>query len=72
MEIKSKEMKTVQEWSKISGLKLYDYDGFIEIYLKLSGKKSDNFYDEQMIRSRYAGDLLCTRRGFESRLSEYE
>lgn len=70
MEINLKEMKTVKEWAKLAGLKLYNYDGFVEIYLKLSAKKSDDLYAHQMIRSRYAGDLLCTRRGFESRLYE--
>lgn len=69
MEINTKEMKTVKEWAKIAGLKLYNYDGFTRIYETLSGNKSDGFVDSQIIRSRDAGDLLCTRRGFESGLS---
>lgn len=69
MGINTKEMKTIKEWAKIAGLTLYNYDGFVEIYLTLSGKKSDDLYDYQVIRSRDCGDLLCTIRGFRSGLA---
>ena len=69
MRINTKEMKTIKEWAKIAGLNLYNYDGFVEIYLTLSGKKSDDLYDYQVTRSRDCGDLLCTIRGFRSGLA---
>lgn len=64
------EMLTVREWAKKAGLKLYNYDGFTKIYSRLSGEAYDNFFTSVTTRFRDAGDLLCTRSGFESRLSE--
>lgn len=68
MENKTQEMMTVREWAEKAGLILYNYDGFRDIYLKLSGKKSEDFLSYTTVRFRDAGDLICTRRAFESRL----
>ena len=65
MEQKREEMLTVKEWAKRAGLKLHDYDGFKDIYEKLSGNKSGDFYSDVSVRFRDAGELLCTRTGFE-------
>lgn len=64
------EFKTIKEWCKITGLKLYNYDGYVDIYLELTGQQNSatSFYETQTIRNRDAGNLLCTRRGFESGL----
>lgn len=59
---------TVKEWAEKSGLKLYNYDGFKGIYSKLSGNDAGILYEDLAIRFRDAGDLICTRRAFESRL----
>lgn len=64
------EMLTVKEWANRAGLKLYDYDGFIDIYEQLSGNSSSDFATNTMTRFRDAGDLVCTRQAFEERLFE--
>ena len=61
---------TVKEWAERAGLELYNYDGFTKIYSKLSGDDHDDFGTTQLKRFRDAGDLLCTRKAFESRLME--
>ena len=60
---------TVKEWAESSGLKLFDYDGFMEIYSKLSRDDSIDFESQIVSRFRNAGDLLCTRKAFISCLS---
>ncbi len=64
------EMMTVKEWAEKSGLKLFNYDGFTYIYSKLSENYPKDFYEDTSVRFRDAGDLMCTRRGFQSGLSE--
>lgn len=68
MDKDTKVMLTVREWAEKAGLKLYNYDGFRGIYSRLSGKPSDNFQTNTVTRFRDAGDLVCTRKAFESRL----
>ena len=65
---KDKEMHTIKEWAKITGLKLINYDGYMDIYHKLSQVDIGDFYNNTVSRFSDAGDLLCTRDGFESGL----
>ena len=63
------EMLTVKEWAEKSGLKLYNYDGFLDIYNQLSPKDGSSFVDYTTIRFKAAGDLVCSRESFETHLS---
>ena len=65
---KDKEMHTVKEWAEITGLKLMNYDGYMDIYNKLSQAGTGDFYNDTVSRFREAGNLICTREGFESGL----
>lgn len=62
--------KTVKEWEHLLSpyIKLHNYDGFVEIYEKLSGVNEKGFNASQELRFSSAGNLLCTRRGFVSGL----
>ena len=62
----NKEMFTVKEWAEKSGLKLYNFDGFTEIYEKLAQVQSNDFFTNIENRFRNAGNLLCTRKAFEA------
>lgn len=63
-----KEMHTIKEWAEITGIKLKNYDGYMNIYEKLSQADTRDFYKNTASRFRDAGDLLCTIDGFESGL----
>ena len=62
------EMLAVKEWAKRSGLKLQNYDGFLEIYENLSGESASDFSTYIVNRMRDAGEIFCTRRAFEAGL----
>ena len=64
-----KEMLTVKEWAKKSGLTLDDYDGFLDVYEKLSGAKTDTILEHSEARFRDAGELVCSREAFETHVS---
>ena len=69
MDKDTKEIRmTVKEWAEKAGLELLNYDGFTDIYSKLSGNSSGNFYTNISRRVRDAGQLICTRKAFESRV----
>lgn len=59
---------TVKEWAEKAGLKLYNYDGFMDIYSRLSENSSNDFETRMAERFRDAGELVCTRKAFESRI----
>lgn len=61
-------MLAVREWAKKAGLRLHNYDGFLEIYEKLSGAKTDTFITHSEARFRDAGNLVCSREAFETHL----
>lgn len=65
-----KEMLTVKEWAKKSGLKLYNYDGFLSTYEKLSQTSPETMLEHVEERFRDAGEMLCSRESFETHLSE--
>lgn len=62
----NEEFDTVKGWAEKAGLKLDNYDGFVEIYEKLTKKISNTFYETVATRFRNAGELLCTRKAFET------
>lgn len=64
MDKDTKEMMTVREWAEKAGLKLHNYDGFLDIYSILSGKNSGEFHEHIVSRFRDAGELVCTRKAF--------
>lgn len=63
-----KEMHTIKEWARMSGLELFNYDGYLDVYFKLTEKENNNLYDYSISRFRDAGEMMCTREGFESGL----
>lgn len=54
-----KEMHTVKEWAGLTGLKLYEYEGFVEMYFKLSETDTSHKF-------RDAGDITCSKEAFQS------
>ena len=70
MNEKKEEMLTVKQWAERAGIKLIDFSGFNSIYERLSGNESIDFYSYVSARFRDAGNLLCTRRGFEAGLRD--
>lgn len=62
-------MLTVKEWAKKAGLHLYNYDGFVKMYERISNKTEYDFETYIANRMRNAGELLCTRRAFQAGLS---
>ena len=63
------EMLTVKEWAEKAGLKLFNYDGFVEMYERMSNNEKSDFETYVANRVRNAGDLLCSRRAFQAGLS---
>ena len=59
---------TVKEWKEKVGIDLYNYDGFKDDYKKIVCKDSIPFSDEVIVRFNDAGNLICNRRYFESKL----
>ena len=60
----------VKEWAEKSGLKLYNYDGFTDIYNKLSKNAEVDLISSIKRRFSDAGELGCSRKAFVAGIFE--
>ena len=58
----------VKEWKEKSGLNLFNYDGFTNDYESLVQERNNSFSEHINNRFNSAGDLICSRKYFESKL----
>lgn len=58
----------VKEWKEKSGLDLFNYDGFTSDYESIVEEGSQYFIDRVKNRFVNAGELICSRKYFESKL----
>ncbi len=58
----------VKEWKEKSGLDLFNYDGFTDDYESIVDDTSQFFVDRVKNRFYSAGELICSRKYFESKL----
>jgi len=65
------DLKTPAEWSRIAGIELNDYNGFLDAYEKLIDKKRSDFIvpEYMMIRTKVIPQyIMCSRQAFDKAL----
>ena len=63
------ELLKVKEWKEKAGIDLFNYDGFTTDYEKIAQKENTSFSNDVITRFSSAGELICSRRYFESKLN---
>ena len=65
------DLKTPAEWSRIAGIELNDYNGFLDAYKKLTDKESSewNVPEYMMVRTKVIPQyIMCSRQAFDKAL----
>ena len=58
----------VKEWKEKAGISLYNYDGFVDDYDSITQNNNYSFSNNVISRFQSAGELICSRKYFESKL----